>query len=290
MLEEAHRGARVVQVPAEARVVEVDDADPAVVHEQVGQPGVGVDEAVPAGAGAERGQPGAQGGVEPPQHLAFRRADADPVLPAAPARLGAERRVVVPVEPGEPGRAGPAPGVLMHAGGDLAELGEMLHRVTDRLGAGQELEPHAVAPLTAGLVGRGHDPAAVGGGQHPRRAHPGLGPQRVHPGQLGGDRRLGVVAVPVHPQDRGPGIGVFHQVGGVLRDVEQADGGGGVAAVGGERLLRAPGDPLQHITGGRQIVKLHARHPSPCSRPSTAPSTAAISCCARSTSGVAPLM
>jgi hypothetical protein len=34
-----------------------------------------------------------------------------------------------------------------------------------------------------------------------------------------------------------------------------------MAAVGGERTPRAPGDPLQHIIAGRQIMKLHAPHP-----------------------------
>src|SRR6266516_4185375 len=50
VLEEAHRCPHVVEVPAEAAVIEVEDADPAVgvrvVDEQVGKPGVGVDQAI----------------------------------------------------------------------------------------------------------------------------------------------------------------------------------------------------------------------------------------------------
>src|SRR5215471_13140649 len=81
VLEEAHRGADVVQEPAEPGVVEVDDADLVAVDEQVGQPGVGVHQPVPVRAGAERSEPGPQGGVEPPEYLQLGRADADPVLP-----------------------------------------------------------------------------------------------------------------------------------------------------------------------------------------------------------------
>ena len=92
VLEEAHRGAQVVQVPAEPGVVEVDDADRPVVHQQVGQPGVGVHQPVTLRPGAERPQPGAQHVVQPGQDLALGRPDADAVLPPAPARLVAERR------------------------------------------------------------------------------------------------------------------------------------------------------------------------------------------------------
>jgi transposase len=66
--------------------------------------------------------------------------------------------------------------------------------------------------------------------------------------------------------------------------------GRGKKGHGREGPLRAPGDPLEHIATDRQVMKLHIRHPLRCSRPSTALSTEAISCCARSTSGAAPLM
>src|SRR5215470_5628289 len=51
VLEEAHRRAGVVEVPAESRVVEVEDADRVAVDQQVSQPGVRVHEPVPRRAG-----------------------------------------------------------------------------------------------------------------------------------------------------------------------------------------------------------------------------------------------
>src|SRR5215831_7062065 len=161
VLEEAHRRAHVVEVPAEPAVVEVDDADRVAVGQQVGQPGVGVHQPVPLRPGAERGQPGPQRRVEPPKYLQLGRADPDPVLPPAPPGARAERGVVVPVEPGEPGRGPPGPRVPVHPRGDLAKLGEVRQRVVGRLGSGQELEPDAVALLAAGLVHHGDDALAT---------------------------------------------------------------------------------------------------------------------------------
>ncbi len=161
VLEEAHRGAGVVQEPAEPGVVEVDDADPAPVHQQVGQPGVRVHQPVPLRPGAERGQPGGEHAVEPAEHLPLGRADPDPVLPASPARRPAERRVVVPAEPGEPGRPGPLPGVPVHPRGDLAQLGEVRGVVVGGLGAGQVLEPDAVPLFPGRLVGQAQHAAAA---------------------------------------------------------------------------------------------------------------------------------
>jgi hypothetical protein len=263
VLEEAHRGPQVVQVPAEPAVVEVDHADRSVVHEQVGQPSVGVHQAVALRALAERPQPRAQRVVEAGQHVAFGRADAHAVLPAAPPGLVAERRRVVPVEPGEPLRPGPAAGVPVHPRGDLAELLEMAagqpaSRLGTGLSAGQELEAHAVPGppdrVPAGAFGHPHHPPPVGGGQHPRGAHARLRAQRVHPGQLGGDLLLGVVAEPVHAQHGGPGVRVGHQERGVLRDVEQADRRLGVAAVGAQRLLCAARHPVHDVPARRQVV------------------------------------
>src|SRR5579863_9025089 len=79
VLEEAHRRADVVQIPAEPAVVEVDDADRVAVGQQVGQPGVGVHQPVPLRPGAERGQPGPQRRVEPPEYLQLRGADPNAV-------------------------------------------------------------------------------------------------------------------------------------------------------------------------------------------------------------------
>src|SRR5215472_8591358 len=73
VLEEAHRRAGVVEVPAEPGVVEVDHADRVAVDQQVGQPGVRVHEPVPRRPGTERGQPGLQDPVEPAEYLLFRR-------------------------------------------------------------------------------------------------------------------------------------------------------------------------------------------------------------------------
>jgi hypothetical protein len=215
MLEEAHRGPQVIQVPAEPAVVEVDDADRFLVHEQVGQPGVGVHQAEALRALAERLQPRVERAVEAGEHIAFGGADAQAVLPAAPPGLLAERRGVVPVKPGEPRRPGPVTGVPVHPRGDLAQLFEVAAgqlaaclsgwlpgRLSPGLGAGQELEAHAVPGSWAqpGVFGHGHHPPPVGGGQHPRRAYPGFRAQRVHPGQLGGDLLLRVVPEPVHTQ------------------------------------------------------------------------------------------
>src|SRR5215467_12249497 len=66
VLEEAHRRADVVEVPAKPGVVEVDDADRVAVDQQVGQPGVGVHQPVALGPGAERRQPGPQRRVKLP--------------------------------------------------------------------------------------------------------------------------------------------------------------------------------------------------------------------------------
>src|SRR5499433_78701 len=147
MLEEAHRRADVVEEPAEPGVVEVDDADRVAVDQQVGQPGVGVHQPVPFRAGAEGGQPGPQRGVEPAEDLPLGGVYSMTRRPPSPPGARAERCVVVPAEPGEAGRALPGPRVPVHPGGDLAQLREVRQRVVGGLGAGQELEPHAVTFL-----------------------------------------------------------------------------------------------------------------------------------------------
>ena len=305
VLEEAHRGAQVVQVPAEPAVVEVDDADRSGVHQQVGQPGVGVHQAVALRTLAERPQPRAQRLVEAGEHSAFGGADTDAVLPAAPPGRRTERRVVIPVEPGEPRRPGPRPGVPVHARGDLAELlevsagqrapwlsgglsPEFSPRLGPRLGPGQELKAHAV-PFPAAGFGHRHHPLPVGSRQDPRRAHAGLRAQRVHPGQLGSDLLLGVVAEAVHPQHRGPGTGIGDQEGGVLRNVEQLDRRGRVAVVAAQRSAGARRHPVHNVPACRQVVPARSGvvHDY-CSRPATADSTSVISACARRTSPVGP--
>ena len=125
VLEEAHRGAQVVQVPAEPGVVEVDDADRAVVDEQVGQPGVGVHQAVALRARCRT--PAAASRVSSRRASTW-RSDGPTPMPSCQRPQRAWRpnaAVVVPVEPGEPVRPAPPPGVPVHPRGDLAELGEM---------------------------------------------------------------------------------------------------------------------------------------------------------------------
>src|ERR1035438_6856856 len=144
----------------------------------------------------------------------------------------------------------------VHPRGDLAKLGEVRGVVLRRLAAGHVLEMHAVAPLTAGRIGDGHDAAPVGGGQHPRGAYTRLRPQRVHPGQLGLDLQPGVVPETVHAQDGRLLIGIIDPVGRVLRHVEQADRGGGTTAEPGGGLPWAPGDAVEHVTACRQVMRL----------------------------------
>src|SRR5260370_21191407 len=45
MLDETHGGGEIIKIPGKAAVVEVDDAEPILVHEQVGEAKVSVDEA-----------------------------------------------------------------------------------------------------------------------------------------------------------------------------------------------------------------------------------------------------
>ncbi len=268
VLEEAHRRAQVVQVPAEPGVVEVDDADRPVVDQQVGQPGIRVHQAVPVRPGAERPQPGAQRVIQPGQDLTLGRPDADAVLPPAPAGLLAERRRVIPVEPGEPGRPGPFSRVPVHPRGDLPQLDEVragqrgIVGRAARLGAGQELEPDAVPLRRSARLGYGDHPPSAGGRPHPRRAHPRLRAQGVHPGQLRGDLLLGVVAQPVHTEHGRPGVRVGDQEGRVLRDVEQLDGRRGAdVVVGGQRVPRAAPDPVHDVAARRQVVLCHLGWP-----------------------------
>src|SRR5450759_2278467 len=67
-------------------------------------------------------------------------------------------------------------------------------------------------------------------------------------------------------------VGILDQVGGVLRHVEQRDGGGGVAAVTAGGLTGAPGDAVEDVTAGRQVMRMH-RVPRSCSRLPRARST-----------------
>ena len=262
VLEEADRGAEVVQVPAEPGVVEVDDRRAALMHEQVRQPGVGVHQPVPLPPGAERGQPVFQRGLQAAEDLPLGGPDAQAVPPPPPARVSAERRVRVPREPGEPARRRPGPRVPVHPRGNLAELSEVARRRRGAvrrggLGAGEELEPHAVPPRGGALFGHGDHPPPVERGQHPGRAHARLGAQRVHPRQLRSDRGLGVVPQPVHPQHRAALVRVGDQERRVLRHGEQLRRRRGMAPVRGERVPRAPLDAAQHVAPGRQIMLAH---------------------------------
>ena len=155
MLDEADGGAEVVEEPAPAAVVEVDDPDLVAVQQQVGQPQVGVHQAEAMRSGAVAAQAGGQGGGQSTEHLALARADADAIAPLPPAGLRAESPVVVPGEPRERWRSLPALRVFMHAGGGGSQqakgCGEAL---LGWLYALQELEHHGVAWLAARRLGK----------------------------------------------------------------------------------------------------------------------------------------
>src|SRR6266700_1281921 len=176
VLDEAQRCADVEEVPAEPAVVEVDDLDVGPADQQVGQPHVGMDEPEPLRPGAEPAQPRGDQRGRPAEGLQFRPADPDAVLPAAPAGRLADAAVEVPAEPDERGRPGPAAGMPVHPGADLAEqlelLGQLIFR---RLGARQPLEQHGLPGDRPDLDV--HDLAAVGRAEHRRGRQPRVPPQ-----------------------------------------------------------------------------------------------------------------
>ena len=85
VLEERDGGCRVVHMPAEAAVVEVDDFHLLAVDEQVGKAQVAVDEAEAVGALAVALEPAADEIDGPAEQFAAGSIDAHPVAPAPPS-------------------------------------------------------------------------------------------------------------------------------------------------------------------------------------------------------------
>src|SRR4029077_11894919 len=86
VLVERDRRRRVVHVPAEAAIVEVDHLDGRAVDQKVGEPEVAVDQAEAVRPLGEGGEPLADQRDGAAEQLRLRRVDAHAIAPAAPMR------------------------------------------------------------------------------------------------------------------------------------------------------------------------------------------------------------
>ena len=157
------------------------------------------------------------------EQLCLCRVNAHAVAPAAPVGLGlAKAGFKIPGEALE--IAGPLPlaGVGVHAGCNLTEDFKGLDEILANSGFRSCFpvrQHHKTRPLHAG-VGHCLNDLAVDPRNRFGRDHHASGPQIHEPGKFGGNRRPGMVAIPVNAQRPALAIGRRNPVGRVLREID----------------------------------------------------------------------
>ncbi len=240
MLVEGHGRCRVIHVPAEAAVVEIDDLHGLAVDQQIGQPQIAMDEAEALRPLAVCCKPLADEVHRAAEKLFLLGIDAHAVTPAAPMRIAvAEARLEIPGQPREPGRPFPLPRMQVHPRRHFAQHLEGTREILADTGLRARLpaEQHDVArPRHARVRHLLDDLAVLALDGRGRRHHAGL-PQVDQPGKLRGDGSLGMIAVAMDAQRPAPPVGCFHLVGGVLREVDHLH-----VEAGGKIVLRGGGN------------------------------------------------
>ena len=130
MLEEGDRRRRVVEVPGEAAIVEVDDLHRVAVDQKIGEAHVAMDQAEALRRLAEFFEPPPDQRDRAPEERGLRRVDPHAVGPAPPMRPLAEARVEIPGEALEVRRPLPALRMLVHARRHLAEHAELFDEMS----------------------------------------------------------------------------------------------------------------------------------------------------------------
>ena len=222
---EGHWRCRVIHVPAEAAIIEVDDLHGAAVDQQIGQPEIGVYQAEAVG-------PHAVVCKSPPDQVngALKESlacavEPHTVAPAAPVRpLLAECCVKIPGEAGEPLGSLPLPGMHMHARSDFAQGFEGAREII--LDAGLDpvfpVEQHHVARALHARMSGVLDQLAVGSRQR-IGCYRNAGLPQVHgPCQFRGDGLTRLVTFTVNAQGPAAPVGRVDAIGGILRKIQQA--------------------------------------------------------------------
>ena len=231
VLDEAERRSHIMQKPAQAAIIEIDNMGALAIHQQIGAAQVGMDQAEALRPRAEGIEPLTQQSLGEAQGLALCRRQARRAFPLSPMRGRAHRAGVVPDHALEMAGTPPGARLRVHAGAEPAQValrGVQLVRIGKT----------AVDPAEQRYITRARRLArdalqhrAVQRGQGLWRADAGL-VQRAHPVQLGLDGVARLVIRTVNPH-RGleSGAPVLDPEHRVLGMAEQADVGARVHAV-----------------------------------------------------------
>ena len=143
----------------------------------------------------------------------------------------------------------------VHAGGDRAEAAEGAEQIgLVGLMAGEEVEEHGTAGLDTGCFEL-LDEAAVGAGDGGGGGDAGVVAEGLHPVQLAEDSGRSLVVGAVDAEDAGIGpAGGINAECGVLRVVEQRDGGVRGEAVAGEGGASHGREALEEEVVGEFVV------------------------------------
>ena len=202
VLQEADRGGEVVEIPAEAAIVEIDDRQAVAVDEQIGEPQVGMDEAeMSRGPRHRRRAAGAAAAATSSSIGRSVRREAEPSRQSPQSGLSPSVVLEIPGLADEARRRRPAPAMGMQPRADRAEFVEPAGQAARlvRLLAGQELEGDDMAG-GAVIVDIG-DQRAVGLRDRGERLDDAVAVQRGEPGQLGGDLLARMIAGPMDAED-----------------------------------------------------------------------------------------
>src|SRR5580704_776315 len=141
MLDETDGRSEVVEKPAEATIVEVDDAQVRFRQQQIGQPQVRVNQSEALRTRAELLDPAADEAERLLQRCDTRRIEADGRTPRTPVAIRPHHGLEVPAPAAKPGRQGPRACMRMHPRAQFAQPLEPVDAVAGaRLTSGQALE------------------------------------------------------------------------------------------------------------------------------------------------------
>ena len=228
MLDEAHRSGEVVHKPRQPAVVEIDHAQRLTVDQQIRQPQIGMHQPKARGAVAVDRELGRDHGQRLLDYRLAGGVQSEAGAPRSPVALRAHHGVEIPALTHKTGRFGPAPRVRVHAGVEAAELAKPVGKVVGLRGffAAQKLKGHGFACGKSGGRRQGLHALPVYPRHRRRGGDDAVGAECVNPRQLRLDFGHRGIAQPMQAQHEiGAGAGVLQAKSGVLRQIQQRDGG-----------------------------------------------------------------
>jgi len=220
---EGDPGGEIVEEPAEAAIIEIDQPRGPAIDQQICEPHVGMDQTIAVRGLPEPGQTRGDDVFHAFQDRRDLRSDIRSVTPISPSRRGAEDSVEIPGQPFERGRPLPGYRVQMGSGGNFAKFLKRRNQILIliRLGSFDEMkqdhEPGGRQSCDRCLLYR----LAVAAEIITGRYHASVPAQGGRPGKFTFYRAFGVIILTVNPQHGLVSVR-FNKIGGVFGNVDQA--------------------------------------------------------------------